>query len=468
MMGKTSSGLWMAWGVVLGLLGGCQSKAPPPLPPEMLPAARVYPGTPVSGPTADAPQVAPADVMQVRVRWIMMHHLPVEILGPINAQSRLIIAPDSGSALAVTADLTRDVRFASGDTAIAFANSLESGELGEWQQIAADSRVVVPGATAQFAVNPAVPSVDIQPQLSLLVSPVSQHPAATQPADAVTKIDLAVNVSERITAGPRYTTGRYISETAVVDGERLAGSTRFVAAVPISDSQTPWTAIVVIATIDTTPADPADLDILQAELHHTAEIVEAGLSPTPLGDAPSLRGAISALSDPDSQRPALLLLARLCDARIAADVALVADEQQLAQLVDVTRKSVDPGALPPLADLQWFLDRTALQFMCQAAEKESLSPELQSVLALHSGDVARRPDAILAMIGQVGDSQSLRERIIAENYIALEDTSPAARVRAYDWLAARDRAPADFDPLADAKSRRAAIDQAMTQLGDQP
>ena len=131
-------------------------------------------------------------------------------------------------------------------------------------------------------------------------------------------------------------------------------------------------------------------------------------------------------------------------------------------------ESADPDSPPTASDLQRLLDRTALQAMCRAAESETLTPELQSVLALHTGDVARRPDAILAMLGQVGDSPSLRQRLIAENYIALEDTSPAARVRAYDWLAAHDRAPAGFDPLADAKSRRAAIDQAMTQLGDQP
>jgi hypothetical protein len=52
----------------------------------------------------------------------------------------------------------------------------------------------------------------------------------------------------------------------------------------------------------------------------------------------------------------------------------------------------------------------------------------------------------------------------AENLVALEDSSPAARVRAFDWLAARAKAPRDFDPLGPAGQRRAALDKAMDEM----
>ena len=56
--------------------------------------------------------------------------------------------------------------------------------------------------------------------------------------------------------------------------------------------------------------------------------------------------------------------------------------------------------------------------------------------------------------------EDFRARVIAENRILLEDNHPAARVRAYDWLAARGEAPDGYDPLGDEPSREAALERA--------
>jgi hypothetical protein len=149
-------------------------------------------------------------------------------------------------------------------------------------------------------------------------------------------------------------------------------------------------------------------------------------------------------------------------------MVMVADDGLLKELATETREFASIDAVPPTADLQWFFDRTALRMMCEAAGQEKLSPELQSVLAIHAGDVARRPDSILELVKQAGGSEALAQRLVAENLIALEDSSAAARVRAFDWLNVRGKAPAGFDPLADAKSRRAAIDRAVAAQGGQP
>jgi len=55
----------------------------------------------------------------------------------------------------------------------------------------------------------------------------------------------------------------------------------------------------------------------------------------------------------------MLLLTSLSDARIAGDMALVADNNQLAALVAETQRLVKSDAVPPLPDLQWILDRCA-------------------------------------------------------------------------------------------------------------
>jgi hypothetical protein len=60
----------------------------------------------------------------------------------------------------------------------------------------------------------------------------------------------------------------------------------------------------------------------------------------------------------------------------------------------------------------------------------------------------------------MGTRAEFENRIMAENIIFLEDNSPASRVRAYDWLKARGKAPAGFDPLGPARERRIALDKA--------
>ena len=257
-------------------------------------------------------------------------------------------------------------------------------------------------------------------------------------------------------------------ETAVVDAVRLTDGSAFVVAVPFNRPGQPWTVIAAIATVETSPLDAAATEKLQADLMQASGEAQAGRSRSPLGNSPTLGSALAALNDPWSVRPAMLLLTSLSDARIAGDMALVADNNQLAALVAETQRLVKSDAVPPLPDLEWILDRCAVQLMCEAAVKNALSPELKSVLALHAGDVARRPDELAELLKQVGNSNALVDRLVAENLIALEDNSPAARMRAYDWLTTRNKAPAGFDPYADAKSRRAALDKAMTKPGGQP
>ena len=67
-----------------------------------------------------------------------------------------------------------------------------------------------------------------------------------------------------------------------------------------------------------------------------------------------------------------------------------------------------------------------------------------------------------------GSAADLRTRLLAENFIQLEDSSPAARVRACDWLAARGIAPAGYDPLGPPKARREALERALTAAATKP
>jgi hypothetical protein len=240
-----------------------------------------------------------------------------------------------------------------------------------------------------------------------------------------------------------------------------------VVVLPFDSKDSPWKAIAAIVTLNDASPDAAAAEKLQADLRQAAADVRAGVTRSPLGDAPAIRTALAALRRDNSRKPALVLLTTMSSAPIAGDFVLVADDAQLAALASEAQRFAS-GGIPKMPDLQWFLEAYVLRTLCEKAEKGALSPELQSVLALHAGDVARRPDAILELLKQVGNPEALNQRLIAENLIALEDNSPAARVRAFDWLSSRGQAPAGFDPLADARSRRAAIDKAMNPPGGQP
>jgi hypothetical protein len=175
----------------------------------------------------------------------------------------------------------------------------------------------------------------------------------------------------------------------------------------------------------------------------------------------SLQAALASLNSSDSPRASLLFLTSISHADIASDYVLAGDPRALSRLAKQTSLIAPSDSPPPLSQLQWFLDRTALQWMCEQAEKHQLPSELWSVLAIHTGELAHRPDEVMDLLKSVKNSDELNQRLVAENYIALEDNAPAVRVSAYDWLKSQNKAPARFDPLGDGKARRAAIDQAV-------
>ena len=80
---------------------------------------------------------------------------------------------------------------------------------------------------------------------------------------------------------------------------------------------------------------------------------------------------------------------------------------------------------------------------------------LQAVLTDFAGEAGRHTGAMEDISRKLSGRADLESRMIAENRIYLEDSSPASRVRAFDWLQMRGQAPANFDPLA--KRRIAAL-----------
>ncbi|MDF1798976.1 MAG: hypothetical protein P1V81_07360, partial [Planctomycetota bacterium] len=76
----------------------------------------------------------------------------------------------------------------------------------------------------------------------------------------------------------------------------------------------------------------------------------------------------------------------------------------------------------------------------------------------HAGEVGRYPNLLEEALQVSRDLPGFTARLVAENRVFLEDSSPASRVRAFDWLKARGQAPPEYLPLALRSARRAALE----------
>ena len=199
---------------------------------------------------------------------------------------------------------------------------------------------------------------------------------------------------------------------------------------------------------------------LTENLKASAAFVQ-GPSTRPAENGSALCTAIAELGRTGSRRTPLLFLATQTNAAIAADFVLVADEGLLANLAgDATAFAAAQADDAWVQKLEWLLDRSALQLMAKSAAKTESAQEFASLLSVYAGEAGRHADSIEEILKTVNSRRDLELRLTAENLIFLEDNSPSARVRAFDWLKSRGKAPENFDPLGDAKSRRAAIDRA--------
>ncbi len=173
-------------------------------------------------------------------------------------------------------------------------------------------------------------------------------------------------------------------------------------------------------------------------------------------ESAGLRAALDSLSRPGSPRAALVYLSDQAAAPTCGDMALVADEPILARFAAAVHTKAESAGAIEKQSLAWILEQSAYELMTQLSTDGKLPPELSSVLILHAGEAGRHADALTEALHGDSSTQDLVSRIVTQNYIFLEDSSPAARVRAFDWLGTIGRAPASYDPLSTAPAPRRA------------
>jgi hypothetical protein len=177
---------------------------------------------------------------------------------------------------------------------------------------------------------------------------------------------------------------------------------------------------------------------------------------------PGYESALAALDRADARRRAMVYLAGQTGAQLCGDAALVADDATLQQFAADARAGA-ASAKPPYTPeaLGWVLDRACLAWCARLSGENRLPPELSAVLSTYAGEAGRRPASLEEMLRAANSRAALDARLVSENLIYLEDSAPSARVRASDWLLARGRAPAGYEPLGPPRERREALERAL-------
>ena len=176
-------------------------------------------------------------------------------------------------------------------------------------------------------------------------------------------------------------------------------------------------------------------------------------------DWPGIENAIQALQSSLNQRRALLYLAERTGAFLGEDIALSGTDIVVARLSQALTNEYSSGSMTGGASLGWLLERTACGLLATLLSSDQATPELEAILIRHTGQVGRNVSTLEELTAGASSVEEFQKLLVRENFIYLEDISPAARARAFEWLKARGRAPEGYHPLAPVKERRAVLNR---------
>jgi hypothetical protein len=448
------------------LLTGCQPQHPPapPLPvPTTLFSQSYFSGSALSGPVREAVQpISNLTALCVHVTFIALEKSPSTNFQPVGSRAVFFSATGGGDAVLPAAELTRGAVIADLHDPADLPAALRAGGAGRTILMSAMTAALPAGVTAQFAaldpatINDLVTGEPTRRSITIQVS---------RPTDPAASPQIALVLRDLVTKQPDHLSLQ--TEKALFNPPAGAQTnTAFVIPFHFDDAQSKCVAVLVqISPGNNDPAHMAATTQAAAQLAQLSATSQPTISTGEASPWATVTAAVQSLTPVAGRRSALAFLADQTGASVCEDVAMEADDATLATLVKNIQASVaaDPA---PQSDpsVGWLLDHTALQLLAKVSDDSAngnkVPAELMAVLSSHTGEVGRHPSSLDEVLKGVSSRQELDNRLLAENTIFLEDSSPASRVRAYDWLNARHLAPAGYDPLGPAKARREALEKA--------
>jgi hypothetical protein len=453
--------------LVMFAAAGCQPRPPvvPPLsPPTTLFQTSYFLGSPLSGPVTGAvPVSAPVDSLEVHVAFIALENRPGSSFTPIGSRAVFLSSTGGGSAVMSDAQITRGATISEVALPDNLVPALRARGAGRTRLMAALSGSLPPGVTADFAALDPDSTVDAvtgsptRRSLEILISRSANVASAPQLALVVKDV---VNSKD---AGFGLRTEKALFDLPGTD------KTNTALVIPFRFDSATSQAVAVLVQILPGSNDPSHVAATTDCLKQVSAQLATTQPAIATGEAnawSTVASAVQSLSPISARRSSLAFLADQTGASLCEDLAMEADDAVLAQLVhdiQATVSTSQPGDADP--QVGWLLDHTALKLLTKLSDDAAngtgkISPELVAVLTTHTGEVGRHSSSLDELLRGLGSRQELDNRLLAENTIFLEDSSPASRVRAYDWLNARHRAPEGYDPLGSGRSRREALERA--------
>ncbi len=494
---------WTA-AVCVSICISCQGPPPPPelQPPELQATVSHFRGSALSGPQLErkeAPQLE--DALRVVAELFAFERLPLDVLLPLEEEVQLVSVSRGGIPILPAARLTRDARIGAFDSPADLLSLLEKSG-GRWQRLKHLEAALPKKVTARFLIRPnadesssaddraAVSSdgaVEIQVTRSsaevdgdtVRVALFLDGFASLEPdelpeiePDAATTSN-GSNGSQAAAAGSSAANEIVRQREQVLFHARpVAKAARTAIALPSPFAVGNAAGLVVLLRVDT----PQDLDELARTQHvrvvaqcaddlerEARDAARKAAAPSPAASEWSaMTNVLGELPRARDLRPSLLYLAVHSGAPLGQDVILAADVltlKELWQQIDAQRQKTPPADIGSLA---WLLESGAASVLAQRLQADRMAPNLESIILRHAGEVGRDASTLAEVVARSRSVEEFYHRLREENLVFLEDNSPAARLRAFDWLDDRDAAPPGYDPLADTKKRRAALARAAS------
>src|SRR5690606_9781735 len=192
----------------------------------------------------------------------------------------------------------------------------------------------------------------------------------------------------------------------------------------------------------------------------------------------SLVAGLRSLQQGAATRATLAFLAgSTAGSPLALDLVLAADEATLQELAELLRAGLGDGAQAErgtadgdeelAARLPWLLERSAFELLAARLDRDDASAAAaRGLLARHAGDFGMDGGGLRAALARATSRTELDRLLVDENLALLDASSPASRVRAFDWLDARGDAPPGYDPLADRERRSDALARFLDARAD--
>lgn len=482
---------WAALGCFTLLATGC---APWPKPALLTPlvaasAASIrvdhYLGTPLSGTLLQVPdRVEWDDALTLEATFVALDRLPQDVMDSLGSHARMIIANHRAAPVRATPMLTRSAEFAQGAAAEKFSADLLAGKFGRSLIIAHRVGVLAPGITARFD---ATDSPNGQPvpiagvirrrfQVDLSMPIVPQSAPATAPAGVTVELavvldDLALprgsinaDTDDAVLSAAAARVPMLQQEMVLLDPASVADHQTVAVLVPFRFRDGKNQAVAAIVRlrkgIAGDPLFQADCDLAADDLDnaYAAALSASKALPAATSDSATIFNALAGMVKPQTRRSSSAFLADWSGARVCEDMLLSADDQVLLDLVDELADHVGRVA-PEKPAVGWEMDRIALHMLARLQADGKLPPELEAILADRTGEAGRHESALEELLREPVGAAEFSQRLIATNLLYLEDSSPASRARAYEWLKTRGLAPAGYQPLAPSRERRSALEK---------